>query len=223
MKGLRTPAGGLRTPAGRGLFISFEGVEGSGKSTQARLLKDYLEIRGYNVALTKEPGGTKISDRIRELLLANEHTEMDPVTELFLYFASRRQHIKELIEPSLKKGMIVITDRFSDSTAAYQGYGRGIDMGLIESLNSTAAEGLKPDLTILLDTDVEEGLRRNQGIKSDRLELENVEFHKKVREGFLEIAKKEPKRVKLIDSTGGIEKTHEAVVRAVEEFLGEKR
>jgi len=203
----------------RGIFISFEGSEGSGKSTQARLLSDWLRTQGISTILTREPGGTPIGERIREVLLSPDHREMDPITELFLYLASRRQHIKELIEPSLKEGKIVITDRFSDSTMAYQGYGRGLDLSLIESLNRTATGGLSPDLTIVLDVDVREGLSRNLGIKSDRLEIEDIEFHEKVRKGFIEIAKKEPKRVFIVETKNGIEKTHDEILAIVREWI----
>jgi len=203
----------------RGIFISFEGSEGSGKSTQARLLSDWLRTQGISTILTREPGGTPIGERIREVLLSPDHREMDPITELFLYLASRRQHIKELIEPSLKEGKIVITDRFSDSTMAYQGYGRGLDLSLIESLNRTATGGLSPDLTILLDVDVREGLSRNLGIKSDRLEIEDIEFHEKVRRGFIEIAKKEPKRVFIVETKNGIKKTHDEILAIVREWI----
>jgi len=203
----------------RGIFISFEGSEGSGKSTQARLLSDWLRTQGISTILTREPGGTPIGERIREVLLSPDHREMDPITELFLYLASRRQHIKELIEPSLKEGKIVITDRFSDSTMAYQGYGRGLDLSLIESLNRTATGGLSPDLTIVLDVDVREGLSRNLGIKSDRLEIEDIEFHEKVRRGFIEIAKKEPKRVFIVETKNGIKKTHDEILAIVREWI----
>jgi len=203
----------------RGIFISFEGSEGSGKSTQARLLSDWLRTQGISTILTREPGGTPIGERIREVLLSPDHREMDPITELFLYLASRRQHIKELIEPSLKEGKIVITDRFSDSTMAYQGYGRGLDLSLIESLNRTATGGLSPDLTIVLDVDVREGLSRNLGIKSDRLEIEDIEFHEKVRRGFIEISKKEPKRVFIVETKNGIKKTHDEILAIVREWI----
>jgi len=203
----------------RGTFISFEGSEGSGKSTQARLLRDWLKRQGIDTILTREPGGTPIGERIREVLLSLDHKEMDPITELFLYLASRRQHIKELIEPALNSGNVVITDRFSDSTLAYQGYGRGLDLSLIESLNRTATGGLSPDLTIVLDVDVREGLSRNLEIKSDRLETEDIEFHEKVRKGFIEIAKKEPERVFIIETKNGIEKTHNEIVALVRKWI----
>lgn len=196
----------------KGIFISFEGIEGTGKSTQTRLLSKYLRGKGFSVTQTEEPGGTIISLKIRELLLSLDSRGMDAVTELLLYNASRVQHIKEVIIPALKKGNIVITDRFSDSTVAYQGYGRGIDLKLIDSLDMISTGRLRPDFTILLDIDVETGLRRNRRInKSDRLELEDIFFHEKVRKGFINIAAEEPERVKLVDSSGKIEEVHEKI------------
>lgn len=204
----------------RGIFVSFEGIEGTGKSTQARLLFESLNVRGLPVLLTAEPGGTPIGRKIRELLLSVEHGEMDPMTELLLYAASRRQHIQEVIVPSLEKGLIVITDRFSDSTRAYQGYGRGIDLKFIEHLDSAVTGRLAPDLTLLLDLDAKAGLMRNRSInKIDRLELEDINFHERVREGYLAIRGSEPQRVKLIAASGAIEAVHSAVSAVVMEFL----
>lgn len=201
-------------------FISFEGIEGSGKSTQARLLYEYLSKKGHTVILTGEPGGTEIGLKIRELLLSVEHKGMIPITELLLYNASRVEHIKEIILPAINRGAIVITDRFSDSTIAYQGYGRGIDLNLISSIERAVTGGLRPDITILLDLDVEIGLKRNRGInKTDRLELEDVEFHKKVRSGYLEIAAKEPDRIKLVDGSWSIEEIHSRIVSIVTDFI----
>ena len=204
----------------KGIFISFEGTEGSGKSTQARLLSEYLTKKGLKTVLTEEPGGTAISREIRRVLLSTKHDKMDYMAELLLYNAARIQHIKEKIAPALSKGKIVITDRFSDSTAAYQGYGRGISLRLIDSLDRIATGRMRPDLTILLDLDVETGLMRNKYInKVDRLELEDVRFHKKVREGFLKLAAKEPKRIKLIKAAKGIAEIHREIVRIVEKVL----
>lgn len=204
----------------KGIFISFEGIEGSGKTEQSKLLYEYLKKSGYKVILTGEPGGTMIGLKIRNLLLSTENRKMTPVSELLLYNASRAQHMKEVILPSLKKGFIVISDRFIDSTKAYQGYGRGIDLKLIESIEGIVIEGIKPDLTILLDLDVKIGLKRNRGInKIDRLELEDVKFHKRVREGYLKIAKKEPKRIKVIDASKTMEEIHKKIVGVVRDFL----
>lgn len=186
----------------KGVFLSFEGIEGTGKSTQARLLFEHLREKGFDAVLTEEPGGTKIGRKIRELLLSPDHQEMTPLTELLLYFASRTQHLAQVIIPAVNRGAVVITDRFTDSTIAYQGYGRGIALHLLHSLDNIATEGMKPDITLLLDLDVETGLSRNRGInKTDRLELEDIGFHKRVRNGFLELAAQQPERIKLIDAS----------------------
>ena len=204
----------------KGIFISFEGIEGSGKTKQSRLLYEYLRKSGYKVILTGEPGGTQIGLKIRDLLLSVENRKMTPVSELLLYNASRAQHIKEVILPALKKGFIVITDRFIDSTKAYQGYGRGIDLKLIEFLEKIVTEDIRLDLTLLLDLDVKIGLKRNRGInKTDRLELEDVKFHKRVREGYLKIAAKELERIKLIDATDSIEEIHLKIIDIVTDVV----
>lgn len=200
----------------KGIFISLEGIEGTGKTTQARLLSKRLVEKGYEVILTQEPGGTVIGNRIREILLHVDHREMSYMTELLLYNADRAQHLSERIIPALNEGKVVITDRFTDSTVAYQGYGRGIDIHLIMSINNLATKGIKPHLTLLFDLDVETGLKRNKGInKVDRLELENVEFHKKVRDGYFQIAKKEPERVKIVDASMPAEHVAEKVWEVV--------
>ncbi len=204
----------------RGIFISIEGIEGTGKSTQATLLAKYLKEKGYEVAQTAEPGGTRISLRIRELLLSPESTDMEPMTELLLYNAARVQHIKEIVMPALLRGEVVITDRFSDSTMAYQGYGRGIGLDLIDSLDAVATGRLRPHLTILLDIDVETGLMRNREIqKRDRLELEDITFHEKVRKGFLGMAAKEQDRIRLVDCSGDIQAVHRKIVGIVDAFF----
>lgn len=206
----------------KGLFISFEGIEGTGKTTQARLLAEYLSRSGLVTMLTEEPGGTPIGKRIREILLNVEHKEMHPLTELLLYNASRCQHANEVILPALNEGKVVITDRFSDSTAAYQGYGRGIDINLLDTLDKVATGGLKPDLTFLLDIDVETGLRRNRGAnKVDRLELETIDFHNRVRKGYLELSSKDPGRIKIIESSGTIEEIHAKIIDAVTGVLSD--
>jgi dTMP kinase len=200
----------------RGFFISLEGVEGTGKSTQAGMLSEALMASGMRTVLTAEPGGTALADKIRGLLLDVSHDGMEPMTELLLYSAARRQHLSELIIPALEAGDCVITDRFSDSTMAYQGYGRGIDRGLIERLDSMVTGTLRPELTLLLDLDVREGLSRNrEASKVDRLELEDLEFHERVRRGFLEIARSEPRRLAVIDASEGVDKVHRAIMEAV--------
>lgn len=207
--------------SGRGLFVTFEGIEGSGKSTHARLIYEALREMGIEAVLTAEPGGTDIGRSIREVLLDPAHKGMDPVCELLLYNASRRQLVKELIEPSLREGKVVISDRYSDSTAAYQGAGRGLTAGLIETIDSVSTGGLKPGLTILLDLDVETGLKRNEVLnKTDRIELEAVEFHRLVREGFLRLRENEPGRIRLFDATATKEALHEEILTAVLGALG---
>jgi len=204
----------------KGLFISFEGIEGTGKSTQARLLRDWLEGQGREAVLTREPGGTEIGKAIRQVLLSREHDAMDPVAELLLYAADRRQHVREIIKPALDAGLVVITDRFSDSTMAYQGHARGLDIELLESLDEAATGGLKPGLTLLLDLDVREGLSRNrEANKVDRFELEEVEFHEAVREGFLRIQRSAPERVKVIDASASVDEVHAKVIEAVKQVL----
>lgn len=196
----------------KGIFISFEGIEGSGKTTQAKLLAERLSETGYEVVLTQEPGGTIIGDKIREILLQSEHKEMSYIAELLLYNAARAQHLTERILPAINNGNIVITDRFTDSTVAYQGYGRGIDISLIVSIDTIAANSIKPDLTILFDLDAEVGIRRNKDInKVDRFELEDVEFHRKVRNGYLKIAEMNTARVKIVDASMPIEQVREKV------------
>lgn len=189
-----------------GFFISFEGIEGSGKSTQAKLLATELSDAGYDVVITHEPGGTVISDRIRALLLNPEHSEMNATTELLLYAAARAQHLAQKIRPALARGAVVVTDRFSDSTLAYQGFGRGIPRTLIDSVDAVSAQGLRPNLTILCDLDVRQGLERNRSAnKRDRLELEAIEFHEKVRAGFLALAQEEPQRFHVVDAAQPVE------------------
>ncbi len=204
----------------KGIFISFEGIEGSGKSTQANLLHEHLIKKGIRAILTEEPGGTKIGEKIRKILLDSENKDILPFTELLLYYASRAQHINEIIIPSLNKGVTVITDRFTDSTIAYQGYGRCIDLNTILTIDKLITSSLRPDITFLLDLDVEIGLKRNQGInKADRLELEDINFHKRVRNGYVELASKEPDRIKLIDASRDITIIHKKIVKLTMNLL----
>jgi len=198
-------------------FLSFEGIEGSGKSTQTKLLADYLRDRGHKVINTVEPGGTDIGIKIRKLLLAPGN-QMDPLTELLLYYSSRAQLVREVIYPAILEDAVVVTDRFTDSTVAYQGYARGIDPAIIDSLNEIVVPDLKPYLTFLLDLDVEEGLSRNRNAqKEDRFELETIEFHNRVRNGFHQIAKAEPERIRIIDASCSTEDVSREIVQIMEE------
>ncbi|MDX9714923.1 MAG: dTMP kinase [Dissulfurispiraceae bacterium] len=204
----------------KGIFISLEGIEGTGKSTQSKLLSESLSAAGYEVLLTFEPGGTRIGQRIREILLQPDHKEMSPVAELMLYNAERNQHLHEVIFPALERGAVVITDRYTDSTVAYQGYGRGIDIKLLKSIDAISTKGFMPDLTILFDLDVKTGLARNRGVnKVDRFELEDVAFHEKVRSGYLELARLEPERIKIIDASADARNIHKKVEDIVMEML----
>lgn len=206
-----------------GFFISLEGIEGTGKTTQAACLSDRLNDLGVRCLLIHEPGDTVIGERIREVLLHVDHTEMTAVTELLLYNAARAQLIEEKIRPAISKGLVVITDRFSDSTVAYQGYGRGIDLKMIANLDLISTNGTKPDLTLLFDLDIEAGLKRNRTIsKVDRLELEDIAFHEKVRQGFIEIARREPGRIRLIDASLPLNTVQNAVWKIVSEIMKER-
>ncbi len=181
----------------KGKFITFEGSEGSGKSTQSALVFDYLKSKGLPVMLLREPGGVKISEAIRNLLLDVKSAGMGDECETFLYMAARAQLVKEVLEPALKEGKIVLCDRFLDSTVAYQGFGNGVDVKTIQQLGAFATKGIEPDLTLVFDIETEKGLGRTNA-KKDRIELRPLEYHNRVRQGYLSLAKQEPKRVKVI-------------------------
>ena len=200
----------------KGLFITFEGADGCGKTTQIELLKKYLENKGESVVLTREPGARGLGEKLREILL-NYDGEVSPMCESFLFLADRAQHVDCIIKPAVKDGKIILCDRHTDSTVAYQGYGRGLDMDRIHKLNSIATSGLKPDLTIVFDVDIETSMQR-VGKEKDRMESAGVDFFNRVRRGYLEIAKNEPKRVKVIDSSDTIECIHKKVVELVEKL-----
>lgn len=200
----------------RGIFITFEGVEGCGKSTHSKFIYKYLRQKGYMCVYTKEPGGTKIGERIRKMLLDPANKTMADATELFLFEASRSQLVAELIRPALKRKTVVICDRFFDSTMAYQGYGNGLNKNFIKRLSKLATGGLKPDLTIILDLDIKKGLRRaTRTREKDRIERKSFSFHNRVRKGHIAIAKKEPRRVRLIRTMAGVKDTQERVRREV--------
>ncbi len=199
----------------KSLFITFEGIEGCGKSTQARMLKEFLLREGKRVFLTREPGGPKIAEKIREILLSVENKKMLPQTEVLLYMAARSQHTGEWIIPELEKGKIVISDRYYDSTFAYQGAARKIDGKLIDTIRRYATFGLVPDITFLVDLPEEIGLSRILAKDADRLEQESMEFHKKVREGFLDLANKEPERFVVLDGNKSIKEIHKNVISII--------
>ncbi len=182
------------------MFITFEGGEGSGKSTQARTLYRRLTKLAIPAVMTHEPGGTPLGRNLRHWL-KRAGNNMSPLVELLLFNASRAQLVDEVITPALNKGKIVICDRYSDSTTVYQSYGRGLDLAMVKAINSTATGGLKPDLTILLDMPVEQGLARKQHSSHDRFEQEDITFHQKVRQGYLTLAAAEPQRWLVIDAT----------------------
>lgn len=189
------------------MFITFEGPDGSGKSSQIRLLAQYLEAEGYQTVVTREPGGTAIGDEIRACVHNADHTQMLPEAELLLYSASRAQLVGEVIRPSLAANQVVLCDRFYDSTLAYQGYGRGLDLHALQQITQFATRGLKPDLTLLLDIDVAAGLvrRQNSGLEMNRLDLETLTFHQNTRDGYRELAKAEPERWVVVDASPALE------------------
>lgn len=199
----------------KGLFISFEGIEGSGKSTQIKLLESFLKEQGLSCLVTREPGGPTISEAIREILLDRKHCEMFPQTELLLYLASRAQHTAQWILPALKEGKIVICDRYTDSTLAYQGAARELPADIIELLSGFATNGLKPDITFLLDLEVAEGQARIQDRKLDRLEIENQSFHQKVRQEYLRLAKTDKQRYIIINGSLEVNQIQELIKNQV--------
>lgn len=194
----------------KGLFITFEGADGCGKTTQLNLLKEYLVNKGYDVVTTREPGGKGLGEHIREILLNYDGTVSDRC-ESFLFLADRAQNIDVIVNPAIKQGKIVLCDRHTDSTVAYQGYGRGLDINRINMLNNIATSGKKPDLTLVFDVDIETSMKR-VGTEKDRMESAGIEFHTKVRNGYLELAKQEPERIKVLDATETIEDIHKKVV-----------
>ena len=188
----------------KGFLVSLEGPEGAGKTSVLEALIPILEDRGVEVLTTREPGGVLIGEKIREVILDPSHTEMDPKTELLLYIASRRQHLVEKVLPALAAGKLVIMDRFIDSSVAYQGFGRGLDIDAIDWLNEFATDGLKPDLTLYFDIEVEEGLARiaaNSNREVNRLDMEGLDLHRKVRQGYLSLLEKEADRIVKIDAS----------------------
>lgn len=207
-----------------GLFITLEGIEGCGKSTQTKLLGEYLRGQGYLTVETREPGGTPLAEKVRSLLLDRSTEPVAPETEAFLIFAARRQHAMQVIEPALAKGAIVLCDRFSDSTLAYQGYGRGLGLSTLRSLNRLATHMITPDLTLVFDLPVATGLaRRRSSADQNRLDRETVQFHRKVRAGFLDLAKHHPRRIKIIPAEAAQDRVAHAVTQTIEPILNTYR
>lgn len=209
-----------------GAFITFEGIEGSGKSTQISRLLHYLMNSGRSATLTREPGGTPIGDQIRKILLDPANRLLDPTAELLLYAASRAQHLREIIRPALDAGRIVLCDRFSDATLAYQGYGRGLSIATIRELDRIVTAGLRPRLTVLLDIDAATGVGRARGRNTAqclhgeaRFENEELSFHNRVRDGYLDLAKQEADRIRIVDAARTPEEIQEDVRRIVDEAL----
>lgn len=214
-----------------GLFITFEGVEGCGKSTQMALLKDHLATGGQRVVAVREPGGTKTGEQVRSILLNSGDEALDPWAELFLYEACRAQLVANVIRPALEEGATVICDRFTDSTIAYQGFGRGLDVEAIKTMNTLATGGLAPDATILLDCDPAVGLERalerinaaGTGEREDRFEKEALSFHARVRDGFLELEKESGGRIKVVDAAGEIPSIHKKICDIIDLVAGKAR
>ncbi len=212
------------------LLITFEGVEGSGKTTQIKRLQRHLKQKGIRCLATREPGGTVIGEKVRRILLDRAHREMVPLTELFLYEAARAQHVAQVIRPFLEKNGIVLCDWFSDASIAYQGHGRKIDPKLVDLLNQIASKGIRPDLTFLLDCPSDMGLRRavrrdrqKRSNRQDRFEREKIQFHHRVRRGYLSLAEQEPRRIKIIDTRDGEDEVFETIRKTVDRLIHTRR
>jgi dTMP kinase len=202
----------------KGIFITFEGPEGSGKSTHIKLLGGYLRKKGYSVVLLREPGNTKIGEKIRKILLDPKNKKMCAYSEMLLYMAARSQLIKENILPSLKKGKVVICDRFLDSTRAYQGYALGINLSLINKLGKFVSRDIVPDLTVFLDIETKKGLSRSGRIR-DRIEKRPLPFHEKVKRGYLKLVRAEPKRIKIVKVNKDKTITQARIINCIERCL----
>lgn len=215
----------------RGLFITLEGIDGCGKSTQREMLAEQLKRRGFEIVVTREPGGTEIGEGIRQLLVSDASVHIAPTTELLLYVAARAQHVAELIRPSVDAGRIVISDRYTDSTVAFQGYGRGLDLDVIESLNRFATGDLKPDLTIVFDLDPNtarsRSVSRPVGGLLGAFDEQHADFHQRMRAGYLKLAKNDPSRIHVVDASGSADETHgqvmSVVLKKIQEAVGSKK
>ncbi len=205
-----------------GKLITFEGIDGSGKSTQIRMLAGELRLREFDVLMTREPGGTPLGRRLREAFLETEE-DVDPLAELLLFAADRAQHVNFLVKPALEEGKIVLSDRYADATFAYQGAGRGFPIQTVNQVIKLATGGLKPHLTIFFDLPIDKSLSRTnartEGPVNNRMDLETADFYKRVREAYLGIAKKEPRRFRVVDADGSIEKIQSTVVELITDFL----
>ena len=204
----------------KGLFITIEGTDGAGKSTQIELLTEYLSKKGRDVLVTREPGGTPIGEKIREIILDTENSEMSDITEAMLYAASRAQHVNEKIKPALLEDKIVICDRFVDSSIAYQSSARGISRELIEDINKYAVCGITPDITLYFDIIPEEGIKRKKNMHElDRIEKEKEDFHKRVYDGYQNLLKLYPERIKRVDASQSISDVHKQVIEYINKIL----
>ncbi|MCC6159619.1 MAG: dTMP kinase [Deltaproteobacteria bacterium] len=214
-----------------GVFVTFEGTEGTGKTTQIRRAAEWWRARGRDVTLTREPGGCPVADEIRAILLASKNAGLAPDTELYLIWAARAQHVADVVKPALAAGRVVLCDRFGDATEAYQGFARGLGLERVRHGNREAAAGLAPDLTLLFDMDAGDALRRawsraagiaDETKREDRFEREALEFHRRVREGYLAISTREPERVRVIDATGDEETVGERMIAVLQDNFGER-
>lgn len=206
----------------KGVFITIEGPEGAGKTTIIQMLARQLELNGYNVVQTREPGGIDIAEQIRHVILAKENTAMDPRTEALLYAAARRQHLVEKVKPALEQGAIIICDRFIDSSLAYQGFARGLGVDEVFSINQFAIEDMMPILTLYFDIDPELGLRRinqHKGREVNRLDLETIEFHQRVREGYLQLVKRFSDRIQVVDASKTVDEVYLTALTKIKTIL----
>ncbi len=203
-----------------GKFITFEGTDGSGKTTQIKLLEEYIKNKGYELVLTREPGGTKVSELIRDLVLDPSNSEIMPLTEMIMYSASRAQHVSQLIKPAIEAGKIVICDRFVDSSYAYQGNGRGVDLKVIADVNRVAIDGMSPDITFFLDIDPEIAIKRRiNATGADRIEQEKIDFHRRVYEGYKKMALLFPERIKTINANKSIDEISSQIIEYIDNLL----
>lgn len=212
------------------LFLTFEGIEGCGKTSQAKLLGETLREMNIPIHVTREPGGTRIGDQIRKILLHSENTDMTPLAELLLYEASRAQHVQEVIRPNIENGIHVLCDRYGDASIAYQGAGRALTASLVREANRLATGGLQPDVTLLIDIPPEVGLSRARArnlrfdfaLEEGRFEEEDIRFHRKVREGYLQLAQEEPDRFRVIDGSGSVEDVQQKIREIVLPMISDK-